>query len=253
MALRQEQRLQLQESGFVNAGQLFSQDELEDISREYDRLVDARFQVLGNEQDGVFPYRAMLNYRSELLARVVLHPALVEVAEQFLGRNIRLWWDQGINKPPGAGSPIPWHQDNAYQDGAAQEYLTCWLALDDSDIENGGLQIFPGSAAAGPRNHEWHGVHAVIPDEDLPKGEPACLDACAGDVLCCSSLLVHQTQGNGTVDRHRRAWVVQYSDAAITHSGTGQVYDDRAWVLKDGVIPSSLESERRHVLSPDGR
>ena len=252
MTLSENQLAQLREQGFVNAGRLLEEDQLQVISQEYDRLVDARFQVLGNEKDGVFPYRAMLNYRSEVLAQVVLHPALVGVAEQFLGGNLRLWWDQGINKPPGAGSPIPWHQDNAYQDGAAEEYLTCWLALDDSDSENGGLQIYPGSSAAGALAHEWRGVHAVIADADLPTGEPIYLDARAGDVLFFSSLLVHQTEGNHTAERQRRAWVIQYCDAAISHATTGRAYDDRAWVLRDGVIPNRLVSERRHVLSPDG-
>lgn len=250
MALTPKQLSHLKEEGFLNAGPLFDHEELRVIGEEYDRLVDARYQVLGNERDGVFPYRAMLNYRSERLARMVLHPALVEVAEQCIGSNLRLWWDQGINKPPGAGSPIAWHQDNAYQEGATQEFLTCWLALDDSDSKNGGLEIYPGSAREGNRPHEWQGVHAVIPDENLPDGPTRYLDARAGDVLFFSSFLVHQTRGNSTSDRHRRAWVIQYCDGAQSHAVTGRPYDDRAWVLRDGRLATRLESERRHVLSP---
>lgn len=35
----------------------------------------------------------------------------------LVGPNIRFWWDQGINKTPGATSYIPWHQDNGYSEG----------------------------------------------------------------------------------------------------------------------------------------
>ena len=91
-------------------------------------------------------------------------------------------------------------------------------------------------------------MHAVIPDDALPSGESRYLDASAGDVLFFSSFLVHQTRGNRTLDRQRRAWVIQYCDAGQTHAITGQVYDDRAWVLRDGKIATHLESERRHVL-----
>ena len=45
--------------GFVNLGQLFDDEELHTISTEYDRLVTDEAQVLGNEEDGFFPYRAM--------------------------------------------------------------------------------------------------------------------------------------------------------------------------------------------------
>ena len=167
MPLGNEQLQHLQDLGYLNAGPLFDACELERIGKEYDRLVHFDAQVLGNERDGVFPYRAMLNFRSADLAAFIAHPRLLEIAVQVLGPDVRFWWDQGINKAPGAGSAIAWHQDNGYQRGRTQEYLTCWLALDDSDLENGGLLVVPGSHQDGLRQHEWQPVHAVIPDADF--------------------------------------------------------------------------------------
>lgn len=93
--------------------------------------------MLGNPDDGVYPYRAMLSFRSPVLRRFINHPELVELVMGLLGPDLRLWWDQGINKAPGSGSVIPWHQDNAYSPGRVPEYVTTWLALDDSDAANG--------------------------------------------------------------------------------------------------------------------
>lgn len=242
------QRRQWERDGFVNVGRRFEPHELETISKEYDRLVHFEAQVLGNEEDGVFPYRAMLNFRSPELARFVLHPALLELAVELLGPDVRFWWDQGINKAPGSGSVIPWHQDNGYQKGRMPAYLTCWLALDDSSLENGGLEVVPGSHLGGTREHHMRGVHATIDEADVDAAAAVPLDAKAGDLLIFSSLLVHRTVGNATKDRPRRAWVIQYCRGDQRNEVTGEVYDDRPWVVRDGVPCSELRSERRFDL-----
>lgn len=248
MRLNDERRAHLGERGYVNAGRPFGPDELAEIGREYDRLVDMQKQVLGNESDGVFAYRAQLHFRSPVLRRYVNHPELMELVRQLVGDDVRLWWDQGINKAPGSGSRIPWHQDNAYTPGRVPEYLTTWLALDDSDLANGGLLVIPGSHAKGPVRHVLEGVHAVIPDEAVDTGAAVALDARAGDLLVFSSFLVHQTVGNRTGDRDRRAWVLQYATGDLRNDVTGEVYDDREWVLRGGEIVAEPWSERRMDL-----
>jgi len=244
MALSEAQLESFSHQGFINLGRIFDDAQLRTISTEYDLLVTDEAQVLGNDEEGFFPYRAMLNFRSPALAAFILHPHLLAIAQQVLGDDIRFWWDQGINKKPGSGSPIAWHQDNGYQRGRTQEFLTCWLALDASDTENGGLNVIPGSHQAGHRPHTWEGVHAVIPGDQLDTADSVGLDARAGEVLIFSSLLVHQTLGNLTADRQRRAWVIQYCRGDQYNEVTGEVYDNRAWAVKGGVVADSLESER---------
>ena len=251
MPLTDDQREAFRQHGFVNLGPVFSADELEEIGKEYDRLVTFDAQVLGNEREGVFPYRAMLNFRSPALKAKLTHPALLEIAVDLLGPDLRFWWDQGINKAPGAGSFIAWHQDNGYTEGRTAEYLTCWLALDDSSLENGGLQVIPGSHTAGPLPHEMQGPHAVIDASLVDESAAVPLDARAGDLLIFSSYLVHQTVGNDTTDRQRRAWVVQYCRADQRNETTGEVYDNRAWVVKDGEPVDEPWSERHFDLRGD--
>jgi phytanoyl-CoA hydroxylase len=249
MRLGDDQQRRFREDGFVVTGRPFDAEELAEIGREYDRLVSFEHQTLGDPEKGVYPYRAMLNFRSPTLKRFVNHPELMELAVQLLGPDVRLWWDQGIDKAPGAGSPIRWHQDNGYQQGRVPEYLTAWLALDDSDLENGGLEAVPGSHKAGLLPHVMEGVHAVVAEGHVDPGAAVALDARAGDLLIFSSLLVHQTVGNRTTDRHRRSWVLQYARADARNEDTGESYDDRAWVVQGGEIVAEPWSERRMDLA----
>jgi len=246
MKLDPEQLASFREQGFFNAGRVFSTSELDAIRGEYDRLVRADLQTLGNDTEGRFPYRAMLNFRSPTLRGFINHPELMELVGQILGPDVRFWWDQGINKRPGSGSPIPWHQDNGYQPGRVPEYLTTWLALDDSDRENGGLLVLPGSHREGQREHLSWNEHWTIPDVDASGA--LALDARAGDTLVFSTLLVHQTLGNHTRDRERRAWVMQYARADARDERSGERYDDRAWVLRGGEVVAEPWAERRFDL-----
>jgi ectoine hydroxylase-related dioxygenase (phytanoyl-CoA dioxygenase family) len=213
--------------------------------------VTAEAQTLGSPESGVYPYRAMLNFRSPVLRGFLSHPALLEIAVAVIGDDVRFWWDQGINKTPGARSFIAWHQDNGYTRGRIPEYLTCWLAIDASDADNGGLEVIPGSHRKGQRAHEMRGAHAVIDDTLIDASKAVALDAAAGDLLVFSSLLVHQTVGNRTADRQRRAWVIQYCRGDQRNEVTGERYDNRAWVVRGGVPVEEPWSERRFDLHAD--
>lgn len=241
-----EERRRLDADGFVNVGRVLEPAELAEIRGEYDRLVTAEKQTLGNDRDGRFPYRAMLNFRSEVLKGYLSHEAFCGLAMDRLGPDLRFWWDQGINKQPGSGSHIDWHQDNGYGEGQVPEYLTFWLALDDSDTENGGLLVIPGSHHDGPRDHTLEDVHWVIPEVDERSAIP--LDARAGDLLIFSSLLVHKTVGNHTQNRHRRAWVIQYIAADACDEETGRGYEERPRVTSEGRILPELLVERPFSL-----
>jgi len=244
-------RVRFDRDGFQNLGRVFDAGELAELSAEYDRLVDDRAQTLGNPDEGEFPYRAMLNFRSPAMKRMLTHPALLDVAQAVLGPDVRFWWDQGINKSPGAGSFIKWHQDNGYTEGQIPPYLTCWLALDDSTLENGGLEVIPGSHVHGDHAHVWEGVHAVIPESAIEAQRKIALNAKAGELLVFSSHLVHQTVGNATNDRQRRAWVVQYCRGDARNAVSGEVYDNRPWVIRDGGMLDEPLVEREFDLRGD--
>ncbi|MFE0508566.1 phytanoyl-CoA dioxygenase family protein [Streptomyces sp. NPDC058964] len=77
--------------------------------------------------------------------RMIADPALVDIAEFFLGPNLASFTSHYICKPPYDGQPVLWHQDGAYWKLMPMEALTVWVAIDASTTENGCLRMIPGS------------------------------------------------------------------------------------------------------------
>jgi hypothetical protein len=74
------------------------------------------------------------------------HPRFVRAAEQLLDGPVRFWHDQLFCKPAGHGGVVSWHQDYSYWSRTTPiAHLTCWIALDDTSLENGVIQFIPGS------------------------------------------------------------------------------------------------------------
>jgi phytanoyl-CoA hydroxylase len=55
-----------------------------------------------------------------------------------------------VTKPPGEGAPFPMHQDYHYFPYEKDSMVAIFIHLDDTDVENGGLAVFPGSHKTGP-------------------------------------------------------------------------------------------------------
>ena len=152
MAITPEQRRDFEALGWFHLGCVFTPNELDEIREEYDRILSRpmRLQEVGQT---AFEYSPLLHIQSEKLCAFATSPALVAVAVELLGPDIRLYWDQAVCKPPGATSEVPWHQDNGYTPVSPQQYLTFTVALDATTENNGCLWIQPGSHRDGVQPH----------------------------------------------------------------------------------------------------
>ena len=80
---------------------------------------------------------------------ILWNPAFTVPASQLLGGAVRFWHDQLFCKPPRHGGVVAWHQDYSYWTRTTpMAHLTCFIALDDTDLENGCLHHVPGT-------HRW--------------------------------------------------------------------------------------------------
>jgi hypothetical protein len=245
MRVSAEQRRDFETRGWFHLGRVFDDAALAEIRREYDRIFEKPMQ-LREEGKTPFHYNPLLHLQSPLLRRYATSPELAEVAIDLIGPDVRLYWDQAIDKVAGATSDIPWHQDNGYTPVVPEQYLTFTVALDATSTENGCLWIQPGSHQRGVQPHRSTDTFFFRGYDGDETGVP--VPQPAGDVLCFSSLTMHRTGANRTAGS-RRSWVIQLCDAATRQRHTGKPFDDRLWVAKDGAPVAEPWSERPFDLS----
>jgi len=142
------------------------------------------------------------------------HPALTVPASQLLGGSVRFWHDQLFCKPARHGGVVAWHQDYSYWTRTVpMAHLTCWIALDDSTIENGCIHYVPGS-------HRWEllPITGLAGDMEAIRGalteeqwtqfqQPVAAELKKGEAIFHHPLMVHGSHENRT-DRPRRALVI---------------------------------------------
>jgi phytanoyl-CoA hydroxylase len=183
------------------------------------------------------------------LAAAAGHPRLLSAVEALIGPGARLIQDMALLKPPFRGSEKPWHQDAAYFDWTPLTGVVgAWIALDEATVENGCMQIIPGSHLDGPTAH-FHVRDCQVPDTRVRVDRVASIPLRPGGVLFFSGLLHHGTPPNHT-PRRRRALQFHYVAANCTKMtiqqhgelfGEGGLYAGcRDWDLAAGMSRALL-------------
>jgi len=140
-------------------------------------------------------------------------PGFLVAASQLLDGAVRFWHDQLFCKPPKRGGVVAWHQDYSYWTRTQpMAHLTCWIALDDVNEENGCLQYIPGS-------HRWdllpitglagqmNAIEDVLTPDQRAAFTPAAVPLKRGEAVFHHPLTVHGSSENRS-DRPRRGAVI---------------------------------------------
>lgn len=168
-------------------------------------------------------------WASTVLSELVHNETIGAMAAHLLGTpEIRLWHDQLLYKP-GQGATaasragnVGWHQDHGYWRCTQPDLITAWVAFDDVTLDNGCMQVVPGS-------HRW----GLLPESDFfntdlegvkrrlaaHAGQPITTEPCtlkAGAVSFHHCLTVHGSGPNFT-DRPRRSLVLHLMPQRATY------------------------------------
>ena len=219
-----------EEYGYVVVPDLFPIEELDEVNRELERLVEeaeARGQTAighygSNRNQG---WLLQLGLRSEITQRFVQDDRVLDLIEDIVKPGIAIYSAKLTAKLPQSTDICHWHQDNAYYNAHAlsQTRMSTWIPLVDANEENGCLWVVPGSHRDGVREHGKYGGQcptSMGPADMEAEGAIPC-PVKAGSILLFSSYLWHHSKGNGT-DQVRRAFIVSYQEATVPRGNADQ-------------------------------
>lgn len=119
-----------------------------------------------------------------------------------------------FSKAPGDAQAVYCHQDASFWPITPSKVVTVWIAIDDVDVDNGAMKVFPGTHLLGRIPFEW-----VSDDEDGvlnqhvhdPErfGEPVSIELKAGQLSLHTDMLLHGSMPNPSV-RRRCGLTIRY-------------------------------------------
>jgi len=244
--LDQGEQARLARDGFVVRENVFDRAELREIARECEDLV-TRLEAAKRRQKhvvGSYMFESLLDEQTvvkwepakpdvvmgiEPFAHICeplrdwgLDPRLVDPCKAIVGEDDVILFTEKLNvKRARYGGDIVLHQDYPYWEGLtpiAHRIATAMLFLDDADIENGCLEVAPGTHTSGKfKQRETEGFGALEMDMDaFDLGRLQPMEVKAGTVAFFGAFLVHRSLPNHS-SRDRRALLYSYQPAGQPH------------------------------------
>src|SRR5947209_1356018 len=145
------------------------------------------------------------------------HPRVLDCVQSVLGPDLVLIMSHLIVKRAEDGLPVAWHQDNTYWPSVhGTDVGTVWMAIDDTDRENGCMQVIPCTHSCYPGmekiltdGKDLLGLSVKVTDE--MKAGAVALEMLAGSLSIHDSFVLHGSDANSS-GRRRAAYTMRYAN-----------------------------------------
>ena len=187
--------------------------------------------------------KQQLGYQTHLVdpqwAYLAHHPKVSSCVAQLLASQPMIVQTMYLPKPPlgtreVAHPGLALHQDSLFIRNEPNTLMACWLALDDTGGDNGGLCVVANSHRYGlqPAHHnqdaeehvssvqtygmrdrngqEWSEELYSFEMDNLEQMDIQHLSVPAGSSVFFTGLTIHGSYANRSLDRHRRAFAIHY-------------------------------------------
>jgi len=151
--------------------------------------------------------------------RLATEPAVLDAVEEVLGPDLLLAGSLVLCKYPRDPAFVSWHQDNYYSNLHLTPSLSAWIALGDSTVENGCMQVVPGSHHVGVLPHEEKGnVNNLLKlgqeiQVDVNKADAVDVVLREGEMSLHHSAIIHGSGPNRS-DTQRLGFIVRFVTSA---------------------------------------
>ena len=164
--------------------------------------LDSLLQRTGGMADPATRHKPHLQWK--WVSDLVRHPRVLDAVESILGPNLLIWRSVFFVKHAHDPHYIAWHQDSAYWGLSTEDEVTAWIALTESTVENGCLQVVPGSHLRPEIPHALQfaennllvrGQKALV---DIPEGQARRLELRPGEMSLHHVRMLHGSEGNAS-------------------------------------------------------
>jgi ectoine hydroxylase-related dioxygenase (phytanoyl-CoA dioxygenase family) len=206
-----------QETGYLPPIDIYSNSEISAYHQQFAALVARE-----GRESSTFSLQNR-HFQERFLWEMATHPKILDVVQELIGADMLLFNTRFMCKFPvkDAERFFAWHQDVAYFGIEPPDAVVCWIALDDSMIENGCLQIIPGSQKAGVVVHRASGrtgnflrADQEIPDELIDLSTVVYLEQKAGSMSVHDAKTFHASNPN-TSQRRRCGLIASFLSPKI--------------------------------------
>jgi non-haem Fe2+, alpha-ketoglutarate-dependent halogenase len=191
---------------------------------------ECRRRLEGFERQTGGPLSGGLRTKPHLLLtwldELIRHPVILDAVEDIFGPNLLVWSSSFFTKEANDPAYVSWHQDSTYWGLSSPDVVTAWVGFTDSNIENGCMDIIPGSHSKdqlphndtfAPNNLLTRGQEIMV---DVNPSEAVHISMRAGEASLHHVRLVHGSPPNRSNDR-RIGFAIRYVPTYV-HQVTGK-------------------------------
>ena len=205
--LSANQLKQYNDEGFVSPIDVFSKDKANEIRKEIE-LIE---QMMPGELNKSGRYNSHLI--SPLLDEVTHNSKILDAVQSVIGENILVCGTTLFIKNPNEKGFVSYHQDAKYIGLKPYNWVTAWVAITDSNENNGCMRMWSGSHKKDLKDHdqmfnEGNLLTRGQTVNDVPTNQTIPLILKAGQISLHHPTVVHGSDLNKSNDR-RIGFVIQ--------------------------------------------
>ncbi len=224
--LSNEEKDQYKKDGYLTGLPVFSSEANDDLSNFFVSLSEKVDKKIDINQT------AQWHKASHKFYKLCTTPEILDYVEDLLGPNFFLWGGQFFLKEPKDGSVVPWHQDAQYWPLFPANAVTVWLALYDTNEENGAMRVVKGSHIQGQE----------VSNDQIKQDDIISLNLKAGEISLHNDALLHGSEPN--ISNYRRCGLT------MRFSPVNVKADLSIWPHFEGQLVRGIDNYKLNPIAP---
>ena len=239
--LSEEEKKQYLDEGYITGLPVFSDEAKNDLDNFFVSLSSKLNKEVDINQTAQWQKASLIFYE------LCTTPQILNYVEDLLGPNFFLWGGQFFLKEPKDGSVVPWHQDAQYWPLSPSNAVTVWLALYDTNEENGAMKVVKGSHNDGMFKHHTNKASNLVLDQEvsndqIKEEDIISLNLKAGEISLHNDALLHGSEANNS-NKRRCGVTMRFSPVNVKA-------DLSIWPHFEGQLVRGVDEYKLNPIAP---